>query len=244
MLHLQCGHDHSPRSRDYRICGENGEAFSARPLWVVASIKNDRFRQEIPKKNFRSNGFAIACGTLSLWYKVIGVTPKSAGAPVEHLPEYGRSSRCLRSKAQNKSVEARPYRSWGPLDCHCHWRAAPLQSPEDRQQTYPRQMTIKSSSVRKKSQMSAWPRSTSSTRKATQRLQTYNSLLMAAAEAVMAAEAAVMVVGDATRMSAAEAAATAAGATAATGATTAAVASALASAAAAVEAVVVAIGAG
>jgi len=80
--------------------------------------------------------------------------------------EGGRSSRCLkRSKLQNKSVEARPYQYWGPLDCHCHsqaprpqclvgWETCQPQSPE---------MTIGSLSVRK---TSAWRRSTPSTRKA------------------------------------------------------------------------------
>ena len=38
-----------------------------------------------------------------------------------------------RNKRQNKSVEAKPYRYWGLLDCHCHWRAPRLRSLEDRQ---------------------------------------------------------------------------------------------------------------
>jgi hypothetical protein len=36
------------------------------------------------------------------------------------------------SSLQNESVEARPYRYWGPLDCHCRWRAPRLRSLEDR----------------------------------------------------------------------------------------------------------------
>ena len=36
------------------------------------------------------------------------------------------------SSLQKESVEARPYRYWGPLDCHCRWRAPRLRSLEDR----------------------------------------------------------------------------------------------------------------
>src|SRR5262245_11765608 len=90
-------------------------------------------------------------------------------------------------------------------------------------------MAIKSSSVRKKSRMSAWRLSMSSTRKAPIHPRSY-SLSATAAAAVMAA---VMVVGDATHMSVAEAAITDADAMAAEVAITAAevaVASALGSA--------------
>ena len=74
-------------------------------------------------------------------------------------------------------------------------------------------MAIKSSWVRKKSQMSAWLPSTSSTKKAREHRRTYNLSAMAAA-AVMAAEAEVMV-GGATLVAAAEVATTVAVAAAA-----------------------------
>src|SRR4026208_1762508 len=101
-----------------------------------------------------------------------------------------------RNNLQSKSVEAKPYRYWGLLDCHCHWRAPRRRSLEDRQETYPLQateMAIKSSSVRRKSQTLAWQRSTSSTKKAAMHLQ-WCSLSATAAAGVMAA----VMVGDAT----------------------------------------------
>jgi hypothetical protein len=113
-------------------------------------------------------------------------------------------------------------------------------------------MAIKSFLVRKKSQTLPWPRSTSSTKKATEHRRAFNLSGMAveavmaveAAEAIMAVEAvmAVVVVGDALRMSVAEVAAMDAGATAVTAAimdAEAAVASALGWAAAAAAAAAV-----
>src|SRR5262249_48115384 len=111
-------------------------------------------------------GSNIACGTLSLSYKVSGVAPEKRGTPVEPLPECGRSSRCpKRNKLQNKSVEARPCRYWGPLDYHCHSQALRPQSRVGWEICQPQrpEMTIESPSVRK---TSAWRRSTPSTRKA------------------------------------------------------------------------------
>src|SRR5690349_18641409 len=103
-------------------------------------------------------------------------------------------------------------------------------------------MAIKSSSVRKKSRMSAWLRSTYSTKKATEHLRWWSLLAMVAAAAM--AVAAVMAA-DATRTSAAEAAITDVVATVAEAAVTAAVVSAFSSAvAAAAEAAVEATGAG
>src|SRR6185312_4614830 len=67
-------------------------------------------------------------------------------------------------------------------------------------------MAIKSSSVRKKSRMSAWLRFTYSTKKATEHLRWWSLLAMVAAAAMAAA--AVMAAADATRTSAAEAAVT------------------------------------
>src|SRR6185312_5397180 len=67
-------------------------------------------------------------------------------------------------------------------------------------------MAIKSSSVRKKSRMSAWLRSTYSTKKATEHLRWWSLLAMVAAAAMAAA--AVMAAADATRTSAVEAAIT------------------------------------
>src|SRR4026208_710937 len=119
-----------------------------------------------------------------------------------------------RNNLQSKSVEAKPYRYWGLLDCHCHWRAPRRRSLEDRQETYPLQateMAIKSSSVRRKSQTLAWQRSTSSTKKVATVHPRWRSLSATGAAAVMAAEAAVMVVG-ATLVAAAEDATTAAAA--------------------------------
>src|SRR4026208_95464 len=120
-----------------------------------------------------------------------------------------------RNNLQSKSVEAKPYRYWGLLDCHCHWRAPRRRSLEDRQETYPLQateMAIKSSSVRRKSRTLAWRPSTSSTKKAaTVHLRWWS--LSAVAAVIRVAEGAVMVVGGATLVAAAEVAITAAAAT-------------------------------
>src|SRR4029079_17911680 len=103
-------------------------------------------------------------------------------------------------------------------------------------------MAIKSSSVRKKSRMSAWLRFTYSTKKATEHLRWWSLLAMVAAAAMAAAS--VMAAADATRTSAVEAAITDVVATVAEAAVTAAVASAFSSVAAAAEAAVEATGAG
>jgi len=56
-----------------------------------------------------------------------GVAPKSG-------PKVKGVYRCPKqSNLQNKSVEARPFRYWGLLDCHCRWWAPRLRSLEDRQ---------------------------------------------------------------------------------------------------------------
>jgi hypothetical protein len=97
--------------------------------------------------------------------KVIALTLKSG--PLSSICGSGaRSSRCgKQSKVQNKSVEARPYRYWGPLDCHCHSQALRPQYLVGWQLCRPQrlEMTIESLSVRK---ASAWRRSMPSTRKA------------------------------------------------------------------------------
>ena len=51
-----------------------------------------------------------------------------SGQPVEHLPE-GEGG----DDAPSEAVGAKPYQYWGPLDCHCRWRAPPLRSLVDRQ---------------------------------------------------------------------------------------------------------------
>src|SRR5215472_14664893 len=113
--------------------------------------------------------------------------------------------------------EARPYRYWGRLDCHCHsqaprpqslvgWGICQRQRPE---------MTIESLSVRKTSALrrsmpstrkakaqeslsvkrrfrtSAWRPSTSSTKKATEHPRWYNLSATAAADVTVAADATV-----------------------------------------------------
>jgi hypothetical protein len=124
-----------------------------------------KFRKKFPAEM----GSIMACGTLSFWYKGIGVAPKSANPPVEHLLECGRSSRCPKqSKPRNKSVEAKPCRYWGPQDYHCHSQAPRPQSLVGWGICQPQrpEMTVESLSVRKTSRTAAWCRSTPSTRKA------------------------------------------------------------------------------
>ena len=87
------------------------------------------------------------------------------------------------------------------------------------------EITSKSSSVKRKSQTLAWQRSTSSTKKVATVHPRWCSLSATAAAAVMAAEAAVMVVG-AMRVAVAEVATMDAAVTAAEVATTVAVAAA------------------
>ena len=69
------------------------------------------------------------------------------------------------SKLQSKSVEARPYRHWGPLDCHCPSQAARPQFPRGQLPTFRATKEMISHLVRRKSRTSAWRPSMSLTRK-------------------------------------------------------------------------------
>ena len=83
-------------------------------------------------------------------------------------PKVWRTPPCrTRSKLRSESIEHAPCRCWEPPGCPCRWRAAPRQPrcPQRICRCRTPQRATKSLSAKKKSLMSVWRRSMSSTRK-------------------------------------------------------------------------------
>ena len=132
------------------------------------------------------------------WRPVLGTCPPSVALLRSGPTICSKGWRTLtcptRSKLQDKSVGARPYRHWGPRDCHCPSQAARPQFPRGQLPTFRATKEMISHLVRRKSRTSAWRPSMSLTRKTSEPAQTYSwsvTAVTAAMGAIMGAEAAV-----------------------------------------------------